>query len=313
MKHVEAPYPVVRRLSGRERTDAVLGSTTHSWEYGPSNASRTLVVVHGFRGDHHGLEAVAAHLISLDDDLRVVAPDLPGFGTSEPLRDADHDIHGYAAWLTAFRAAVGEPERDAVLGHSFGSIVVSAALAAGMPASRVVLVNPIAAPALSGPNGIGTRLAIFYYWLGSRLPERLGFGVLRWRVVTRGMSVFMAKTRDSDLRRWIHNQHDLYFGAFANRSVVLDAFKASVSHDVSEYAASIHAPVRLIAAEKDEITPVAEQYRLLERFSDASLLVLPAVGHLIHYERPAETASDILTFLDVAPGAASDAETGDRS
>ena len=300
MKHVASPYPVMATTTPRERRDTILGSLTRSWEYGAVRPTRTLVLVHGFRGDHHGLEAVAAHLCASDRELRVVLPDIPGFGLSEPLREAGHDIDGYARWVALFRDAVGDQRTDAVLGHSFGSIVVAAALAGGMEAPRAILVNPIAAPALSGPNAVGTRLAIFYYWLGSRLPERVGFGVLRWRVVTRGMSVFMAKSRDKHLRRWIHNQHDLYFGAFANRRVVLDAFRASVSHDVSEYASRIPIPVRLIAADRDEITPVAEQHRLRTLFPDASLLVLPEVGHLIHYERPAKTAADILAFLDGA-------------
>jgi len=227
----------------------------------------------------------------------VLVPDLPGFGESEPFRDRRHDIDAYAAWLAGFLAAVGSGGRMPVLGHSFGTIIVSAALAQGLDAPRAVLVNPIASPALSGPNAVGTRLAIFYYWLGARLPRRLGFAVLRWRVVTRGMSVFMAKTREPALRRWIHNQHDLYFGAFANRDVVLDAFRASVSSDVSEYAAAIRVPVRLVAAERDDITPVADQHRLVALFPDATLTVLPGVGHLVHYELPERAAAEIAGFI----------------
>ncbi|MFD1713502.1 alpha/beta fold hydrolase [Amnibacterium flavum] len=300
MKQVVSPYEsVLDQAVGRPRSTTVLGSRTAYWEYGAESPERSLVLVHGFRGDHHGLEAIAAHVAALDPGLRVIVPDLPGFGASEPLREAEHDIHGYAAWLRLFTDAV-DANGSPVLGHSFGTIVVSAALASGLAAPRAVLVNPIAAPALSGPNAIGTRLAIFYYWLGSRLPEKLGFWVLRWRVVTRGMSVFMAKTRDPALRRWIHNQHDLYFGAFANRRVVLDAFRASVSHDVSEYARGIGIPVRLIVAEKDEITPLSAQRTLVSLFPNASMHVEMNVGHLIHYERPAETAREIETFIGSA-------------
>ena len=66
-----------------------------------------------------------------------------------------------------------------ILGHSFGSIVVAAAVAAGLQTSRVILVNPIGAPALEGPRGILTRLAVFYYWAGAKLPRRLGEALLR--------------------------------------------------------------------------------------------------------------------------------------
>ena len=293
-----SPYAtLLDAVQVRPRTADVLGTTTRYWEYGPVDAELTIVAVHGFRGDHHGLESIAAHLCASDPRIRVISPDLPGFGVSEPLRYDVHDISGYSGWLRAFLDRLGLLGTAVVLGHSFGSIVVAAALAGGLAAPRAILINPIASPALSGPNAIGTRLAIFYYWLGSRIPESLGFWVLRWRAVTRGISIFMTKSKDPALRRWVHNQHDRYFGAFATRQVVLDAFRASVSHDVSEYAADIAIPVLLIAAELDDITPVADQHALAAIFADATLRVIPGVGHLIHYEVPAEAAREIDAFV----------------
>ena len=36
----------------------VLGGTTAYWVYGPADAETTIIAVHGFRGEHHGLEPV---------------------------------------------------------------------------------------------------------------------------------------------------------------------------------------------------------------------------------------------------------------
>ena len=157
--------------------------------------------------------------------------------------------------------------------------------------------NPIAAPALQGPRGVLTRLAVFYYWSSAKLPKRLGFAFLRNKGVVRIMSVAMSKTKDPTLRRWIHAQHDQYFSAFADREVVLESFTASVSHDVSEYADRIPSRTLLIAAERDDITPVAAQYALAKRFADAQLHVIPGVGHLIHYEEPHDAAQRLTAFL----------------
>jgi len=164
-----------------------------------------------------------------------------------------------------------------------------------------VLVNPIGQPALEGPRGVFTRLAIFYYWLAAVLPERLGFSLLRNRVIVRVMSMAMAKTKEPALRRWIHDQHDRYFSAFSDRQVVLEAFRASVSHDVSEYAGRIPERTLLVAAEKDDITPIAAEYRLQTLFPDAELVVIPDVGHLIHYETPAAAARAIQRFVAELP------------
>lgn len=285
----------LRTIPVTRRSSSVLGSTTRFWEYGDPAAPTTIVMVHGFRGDHHGLEPVVAQNLR---GVRIISPDLPGFGESTPFPGRPHDIPGYSAWLGAFVAQLAPTGRVVVLGHSFGSIIVSAAIAAGLHADAVVLVNPIAAPALSGPRGVLTRLAVFYYWAGARLPERLGYALLRNRAIVRVMSASMAKTRDRALRRWIHAEHDRYFSAFANRQVVLEAFRASVGHDVSEYARQITAPTLLVAADRDDITPLAAQHRLLGLFPQATLAVIEGVGHLIHYEKPAEAAAAVTAFLN---------------
>jgi len=99
------------------------------------------------------------------------------------------------------------------------------------------------------------------------------------------------------LRRWIHDQHDRYFSAFGDRDAVLEAFRASVGNDVSEVAADIHVPTLLVAAERDDVTPLEAQRRLVTLFPDATLEVIPEVGHLIHYETPGDAAARILRFL----------------
>ncbi len=288
--------PYADRLAAiptRERTSDVLGASTAWWEYGDPDAETTLVLVHGFRGDHHGLEPIVAHL---GQGIRSIVPDLPGFGASDPLRHGAHDIAGYAAWLRAFVATVGGPD-PVVLGHSFGSIVVASAAASGLRARRLVLVNPIAAPALEGPKAVLSRLAALYYRLGAVLPRPLGFALLRNRLVVRIMSIAMTTTRQPALRRWIHDQHDRYFSAFDDRRVVLEAFRASISEDVSHFVPRITERTLLIAAAEDQITPLPAQRTLAQRFTDGALVVVPSVGHLIHYEAPAAAAAAITAFL----------------
>lgn len=280
-----AGIPVVRREAD------VLGGTTAYWVYGPDDAQATIVAVHGFRGEHHGLEPVVAHL----PHVRVVSPDLPGFGETPPLPGRTHDLGAYAEWLRIFAAEVAPGA--VILGHSFGSIVASAAVAGGLETPRVILVNPIGAPALEGPRGILTRLAVFYYWAGARLPHGMGDALLRNGAIVRAMSVSMAKTRDAELRRFIHDQHDTYFSRFADRDVLHDAFVASVSHDVREFAPRIAQPTLLVAAQKDDITPIEAERHLATLFPDAELVEIADVGHLVHYETPAPAAAAITRFL----------------
>jgi pimeloyl-ACP methyl ester carboxylesterase len=159
-------------------------------------------------------------------------------------------------------------------------------------------VNPIGAPALEGPRGILTRLAVFYYLAGAKLPRPVGEALLRNGVIVRVMSNAMAKTRDPALRRFVHEQHDEYFSRFADRDVLHEAFVTSVSHDVREFAPLISQPTLLIAAQKDDITPIEAERHLATLFPDARLVEIPDVGHLIHYETPEAAASAIREFVE---------------
>lgn len=286
------PYAELLAAIPVERREVeVLGGTTAYWVYGDDDADATIVAVHGFRGEHHGLDPVVAHLRG----IRVVSPDLPGFGETAPLEGRAHDLDAYAQWLRAFVETVSP---DAiVLGHSFGSIVSSAAVAGGLATPKLILVNPIGAPALEGPRGVLTRLAVFYYLAGAKLPRPVGEALLRNGLIVRVMSNAMAKTRDPALRRFVHEQHDEYFSRFADRDVLHEAFVTSVSHDVREFAPRIAQPTLLIAAQKDDITPIEAERHLATLFPDARLVEIADVGHLIHYETPEAAASAIREFV----------------
>ena len=304
-KSIAAPgSPIAVDLAGRESAHIldVSGTPVHYWEYSPvsgvSTDSRTIVMVHGFRGDHHGLERV----VELLPQHRIIMADLPGFGESPAFASGKHDIPGYGAFLASFLDALDLGPDTVLLGHSFGSIVTSHFVAANP--GRVfplILVNPIASPALEGPKGIMTKLAVFYYWASARLPAGLGNALLRSKLIVRVMSVTMAKTRDPDLLEFIHGQHHAYFSGFANRDMLLEAFQASVSGTVREVAAKLALPTLLIAGSEDEIATLPNQHKLLGLLPDGELVVIDKVGHLIHYETPEPAAAAINDFLERHP------------
>ena len=269
------------------------GGRTRVYRYGEDSAGPLVVFLHGLRGDHHGLVPIVAHLAG----LRVLVPDLPGFGGSPPLPHDRHDLAGYRAWAGELLVALA-PDGDAVLaGHSFGSIVAAATVAAGAPARGLVLVNPIAAPALAGPRRLATRGTVAYHRLAAALPEAAGTALLRSRTITRLASMAMVQTPDRRLRRWIHAEHDRRFNGFADRRVLLEAFGASVGSTVLDSAARVGVPTLLVAGERDDLAPVAAQRELVGRFPDARLVVLPGTGHLAHYEAPAAVAAAITEFV----------------
>lgn len=298
-----SPYAALIAATPVERSAlTVRGGRTHLWHYGAGDASEHMVLLHGFRGDHHGLEPIVAHLLRLRPRLRVTVPDLPGFGASPPLPGGRHDVAGYAAWARALLRKVA-PTGDVVLGgHSFGSVVAAATTASceGAPVPltrRLVLVNPIPRRPLSGRDTLSVGATAVLHGLAGILPEETGTSLLRHPALTRVASVAMVRTGDRALRRWIHEEHGRYFAGFATRASLLEAFHASITASVRDSAAAVDVPTLLIGGTRDDLARVADQRALAARFRDARLELVPDVGHLTHYETPAEVASQIAPFL----------------
>ena len=252
----------------------------------------TIIMIHGFRGTHHGLLLIAKYL----KGFNIIIPDLPGFGRGPKLKT--YDLDNYVMWLHGFIEKQNLPQPPLLMGHSFGSIVC-AAYAKKYPRTiqKLILVNPIGAPALEGPNKVMTKLAIFYYKVGAKLPERPAQAWLRSKAVVRIMSVTMTKTHDKGLRTYIHHQHDRYFSRFHSPQSVLESFTTSVSHHVGEFAKGIPVTTLLIAGTLDDITPLSAQYNLAKKFPRARLKVIDNVGHLTHYETPERVAALIQAFI----------------
>lgn len=272
-----------------------LGAPTRAVQFGDPEGA-PLILVHGFRGDHHGLEGIARELCEAMPEIRAIVPDLPGFGATPPVPGRVHDLDLYGEWLRAFVQAAA-PAGHAILGHSFGSLVVSNAVNGGLAPSRAILVNPISSPALEGPQALLTRLATAYYRAAELLPEAPARWVLGHPAIVRAMSVVMAKTHDPEMRRWIHAQHAAYFSDFSDTTTLAQAFAASVSHTVTEYASAFTMPTFIVAGERDDIAPLPAQLALHRRIPESEFKVIPSVGHLVHYETVTDAVAIIARFL----------------
>ena len=316
------------------RHDALIGDgaqavMTRYWQYGKGmndgtfpEGSYPVLLVHGFRGDHHGLEIIANYLLKLIPNVSIISPDLPGFGRSADLPEnaqgknsqGKDNINAYVAWLNNFVKHTNPARENAqplplhVVGHSFGSIVTSA-FAAAHPNSLALLslINPISEPALEGSQRVASRLASLYYRAGAALPEKIGYPLLRSQLITRASSEVMMRTKDKAMRRFINGQHAAYFGSFGSRRGVLSAYEASITHTAAEYAAAIRVPVQMLVAEDDDLgtpeTASAMYATLTSRNLPVSssgarerLDMIPEVGHLIHYETPRLAAELIADF-----------------
>lgn len=286
MPVLKLPAPALAKLAAERGSRKDIGDTA-LWHYASQDSRGTLLFIHGFRGDHHGLSATAAALV----DYEVLIPDLPGYGKSPEL--AHHDLESYGKWLRELVAELG-PD-TVVLGHSFGSLVVSKAVSQGLKAKAIILQNPITTRS-SEQQDLANKVARGFYALAISLGS-LGSAFLRSWLVVRVMSVAMATTRARRLRSWIHGQHHRHFSTYRSDRVAHEGFAAASESCVLDYAEAFTIPTLLIAGERDQIAPLANQLKLQKLIPGSKLEVMAGVGHLTHYEAAAEVAVAIDDFL----------------
>lgn len=287
----QANFAATARNSAEQRTMQIGDEVTTYWFYPARKKSRgDLVLIHGYRGNHHGLEAIAGAI----ESLNVYIPDLPGFGKSTAFAK-DHSIENYAEWLNDFLGLLGLSEKPHLLGHSFGSIVVSAYASKFHGIESLILENPVAEPALKGPKALLTLLAKMLFWFAGAVTERFGDAILQSWPMVRGMSIVMTKSRFAELRKWIHTQHDQNFNDYASRRVALEGYTASISNCVSDFTSKFTAPVLMLTGERDDITSMSAQRKLFVNLpgADNQMIEFGGVGHLTHYEIPEQIAGAI--------------------
>lgn len=267
-------------------------SDTKYWVYNNNPKLPVIVMIHGFRGTHHGLELIAKNL----DGYKIIIPDLPGFGETKPL-EIEHSLANYTDWLHKFISDLKLSKPPILLGHSFGSIIVSN-YASIYPKTikKLILINPIGAPALKGSQVLMTKLTLLGHSISGILPEKMAVKLLSNKPVVMAMSITMAKTKDKKIRKFIHNEHLNHFSSFANSKMITEAFKTSINNNVRDVAATIKTPTLMIVGDKDDITPLQKQHELVDIFPNARMNIIKNVGHLTHYETPDQVANLIKEF-----------------
>ena len=283
------------RIRGIRHEMHAAGTVTRYWHYPADRVDAPAVVfIHGYRGNHRGLEAIAGALVNLN----IYIPDLPGFGESTPF-SGEHTIELYSKWVGEFISGLRLDAKPHLLGHSFGSIVVSHAVAKGLPVLTLSLENPVSAPALKGPKVVATRVANGFYSSTERMEIVRAERALKSWPMVRGMSIIMTKTWNRELRKWVHGQHDANFNDFANRRVAIEGYNASISNNVSDFAADFNVPTLLIIGSRDDITSPKQQFAMATKIpSPHSISQHMGVGHLTHYEIPNDVAADIRQFVE---------------
>ncbi len=286
-------FAIINSMTSTEKTLNLSQGILHYWVYNPK-ATQTILMVHGFRGTHHGLEKLIAEL----PEFRIIVPDMPGFGASPAMKNLTHTVQNYATLMLELIDTL-KLKSPILFGHSMGSIIVADMIATRPNVTpRAVFVNPIATRPTEGFGAVKIAPGIAYHHLAGRiLPEKIGMRILRNKQLFLIGSATMTKTRDKELRKWIHWNHVTYMKQFSDRKTLLEAYVSSSTTTIRDYLHEVKLPVLMVAGKKDDIAPIKGQRLLARDLADATLIEVDNVGHIVHYEKPKEAAAAIQEFL----------------
>ena len=245
----------------------------------------TVVLIHGLRGDHHGLEAIARNLEV--KGYEVLTPDLPGSGIQEDI--AQKDINTYVEWLHEYVKKI--PHKPFILGNSMGSIIVSHYLEKYPDDTRkkVILMSPIFRTR-TGQHGSNVIYALTSGALHI-LPKRQRYDFMKSKMVSFCISHYL--TSDKTQQKQIDQLHYLYSGRFASADSLLIDMEISMKNQTKT---PTNKQVLYIIGNKDRLTK-AVLARSVAAEQGAQFTELVGTGHLLNYERPTLVADVIDEFI----------------
>ena len=243
-----------------------------------------LLLVHGLGGSAANWLALAPLLLP---GRRLIVPDLPGHGGSDPLPAAA----SLTAYADSLAALLDGPA--AVVGHSLGGAI---ALRLAIRRSRLV-----SALVLAGAAGIssGSRRARYGLAISGLLKPGRKIAPHRARVARSAALKILVFGRwgASDPPALPPQMAEAFLSGPARHTDTVSAAKALVRDDPRPDLDRVRCPVLLLWGARDNQLPVGDAFEYARRLR-APLRVIADCGHLLIGERPEACADAIETFLE---------------
>lgn len=234
-----------------------------------------VILIHGFRGNHLGLEAVAKALPK--KLFNVYVPDIPPAG-GEDL--AEYSARFYAHVIADY-IKEHKLKKPVLVGHSMGSIV-AASVADRYPElinDKIVFLSPISIK----PSRLVTALAP----LTSIVPDKfIGYISTKY--------LYVPQENDKLLLREILDTTYACGADYVSKRAVYKSAKFSSSCCIADFDFDKNA--LFLAGEKDRLIPAVRTKELAESIGGKAVFI-KGTGHLCNYENPKAVAREIKKFL----------------
>jgi pimeloyl-ACP methyl ester carboxylesterase len=260
--------------------------------YSETGSGPALLLIHGMAGTYENWREV---IEPLAQHHTVIAPDLPGHGSSEP-GGGDYSLGSLAAGLRDLLLALGH-DRATLVGHSLGGgIAMQFAYQFPELTERLALVSSGGL----GPEVSAVLRAAALPGADLFIAATAGAGRAAGSAIGRGLAAVGLKP-NADVAEVARGYASL---ADPNRR---SAFLSTLRGVVGAGGQRVHAgdrlylaegvPVLIIWGERDPIIPAHHGEHAHEAIAGSRLEIFPGVGHMPQIEAPARFVSTLERFL----------------
>lgn len=259
-----------------------------------------VVLVHGFGANAHFWRKWSPTLALRH---RVFTVDLAGAGRSPAPAGADYSPQAQAQRVAQLVREIGSPP-PVLVGHSLGAGIVCLA------ALHLADDDP--------PRPLGGLVLVSGAVYAQRLPPFLTLARLRGlgnlfllapppRLLLRAGLRGIVRKEDCVDAELVEGYREPFRNRGHRRAMVSAARQIDLAGAaiLAARIPELDVPTLLIWGEEDPVVPLDQGIRLSRELPDASLVVLPGVGHLPPEEDPAGSLTPVLTFLSSLSGPSS--------
>jgi pimeloyl-ACP methyl ester carboxylesterase len=247
-----------------------------------------LVVVHGLGGAAVNFTLLAPLLARRH---RVLIPDLPGHGKTEPLERAD-GLTAYADHVAALAELEGMFPAP-LIGYSMGGVI-----ALRLAVSRPKSVTGLALVAAAGIVSVSRRAEIWLAVTGALRPAQIMTRFrgtfarrprLRWLPFGLWGAVDPPALAPEGVIGFLEGPSQHTDVGMAGRALLRDDPRPDLDH--------VRCPVLLLWGSRDRLVPLVDGFEYARRLR-APIRTVPAAGHLLVGEQPHACAEILVDFLD---------------
>jgi pimeloyl-ACP methyl ester carboxylesterase len=240
-------------------------------QQGPATGP-ALILLHGYSDSSWSFSRV---LPLLPATLRVVAIDQRGHGLSS--RAPDYSMDAMARDVIEVMNALAIPTAT-VVGHSMGSFVARrAAVLAPMRVTRLVLVGAGIRAATPGMADLQKTVDGLTDPVDPTFVREFQYSTVALPVPAPFLQVVLAESHRLDAATWKR------------------VLAGLIAYQSAESAITV--PTLVLGGDKDAVFSVAEQHGVVAAIRGARAVIVPGVGHTLHWEDPTRFVAELLAFL----------------